>query len=178
MCVYGTNTKKCLIRHLKRVHLNITKSSCEFCNSRFFNDDGLKMHIMRNHTGEKPFKCDECDYTCRTKYDLSSHLYRKHNYPIKQKRKSHYCLQCSGTFLTLSELKYHIASIHKEKSFNCPECELSFFLEPHLEAHIIETHRNVRPFPCPFCDYKAKRKYELKGHIRRRHDTSPTSLFL
>lgn len=167
-CSYGTNIKKCMKRHVERIHLNITKTRCELCDLRFFDKVGLKMHVMRKHTGEKPFHCHYCDYICRTKYDLGSHIGRKHtDKEVLEKR--YVCQLCPKQFLTSGELKYHQTTVHRKRVHECSECGFTFFLEKTLRAHIRETHRKETPFPCPFCEYKAKRKFELKSHMKRKH---------
>ncbi|KAI5704258.1 hypothetical protein M8J75_003444 [Diaphorina citri] len=129
---------------------------------------GLKMHVMRKHTGEKPFHCHYCDYICRTKYDLGSHIGRKHtDKEVLEKR--YVCQLCPKQFLTSGELKYHQTTVHRKRVHECSECGFTFFLEKTLRAHIRETHRKETPFPCPFCEYKAKRKFELKSHMKRKH---------
>lgn len=132
------------------------------------------MHIMRNHTGEKPFKCKHCAYICRTLYDLNSHQSRKHS--EETLKKNFKCGLCLEVFLSSSELNYHTCTAHGERTFSCPECDQSFFYGKILKAHIRETHRKETPFPCPFCEYKAKRKFELKSHISRKHKTSLSTL--
>ena len=41
----------------------------------------------------------------------------------------------------------------------------------NLKQHML-THTGEKNFACPFCDYRAKLKGHLKGHMRRRHNTT------
>ena len=34
----------------------------------------LKDNMIRTHTGEKPFKCGQCNYSCTSSGDLKSHM--------------------------------------------------------------------------------------------------------
>ena len=50
---------------------------CDQCNYSCNLAESLKKH-MRTHTGEKPFACAHCNYMCVSSSDLKRHMMRKH----------------------------------------------------------------------------------------------------
>lgn len=61
-------------------------------------------------------------------------------------------------------------------ALSCPVCGKLFAgakRRYHLERHLI-THTGERPFPCPYCPYRANVRENLLRHIRQRHpDSAP-----
>ena len=49
------------------------RTSCKFCGKVFKNTSNLTVHI-RSHTGEKPYRCDKCDYSCAQSSKLTRHM--------------------------------------------------------------------------------------------------------
>ena len=71
-CSKAFKTQHTLHEHQRR-HLDIQNDSrhveCEYCQKKFRTSQALKYHI-RIHTGEKPYKCDQCDYASTLKGNL------------------------------------------------------------------------------------------------------------
>ena len=47
--------------------------TCEFCGKVFKNCSNLTVH-KRSHTGEKPYKCELCPYSCAQSSKLTRHM--------------------------------------------------------------------------------------------------------
>ena len=66
-------------QHKNYVHTSYDerRHECEYCDKKFHDVTSLKLHL-RIHTGEKPYKCDQCDYACTTNGNLTKHKNNKH----------------------------------------------------------------------------------------------------
>ena len=51
-----------------------------------------------------------------------------------------------------------------QQKFECIYCGKGFPFKSNLEKHM-PVHTGIRPFPCPYCNYKCSRKDNLKAHI-------------
>ncbi|KAL4218183.1 hypothetical protein ACF0H5_022919 [Mactra antiquata] len=58
------------------------KHPCEYCGKLFKTNWERKRHTII-HTGERPFKCEICDFRCSLRHHLKSHLAR-HFLPTTQ----------------------------------------------------------------------------------------------
>lgn len=65
------NERVCITENGKRSYV----CELEGCKRRFTSRNYLKTH-QRNHTGERPFKCDECNTAFNTDYALKVHRRR------------------------------------------------------------------------------------------------------
>ena len=55
---------------------------CELCNSKFTNEQTLKVHIKEDHFNIKTFDCESCDKTYSRKTHLKRHFKQIHLNPI------------------------------------------------------------------------------------------------
>ena len=83
----------------RRIHHGEKRYNCRMCD--FSSNTNMKEHMMKNHPGEKPLKCYQCNYTCVTSGHLKSHM-RKHTgeRPFK-------CSKCDKAFKHNNILKRH-----------------------------------------------------------------------
>ena len=85
---------------------------------------------MLTHSGEKPFSCKQCDYSCTTGSQLKRHT-KTHsgNKPFK-------CTQCDYSCTRANSLKKHMFNHSGEKAFRCEKCNYSC-----VEANALKKHK-------------------------------------
>ncbi|XP_063542247.1 zinc finger protein 845-like [Cydia strobilella] len=75
--------KMALQRHLD-THNNIKRPSnhaCSMCGRKFQTNSSLQFH-MNTHTGERPYKCTECQSAFTQPYTLRMHLAKQHHVDV------------------------------------------------------------------------------------------------
>ena len=82
-------------------HQETGRLQCGFCERTFYLKTQLLYH-QRAHTGERPFKCKDCDKSFRINSELSKHIRRVH-----EKERRFQCDICFKRFFYRNELKVH-----------------------------------------------------------------------
>ena len=101
-------SQKHLHTHVKTKHSPDThKISCDYkpCNKTFFYLSDLQRHTL-DHTGQRPFVCDNCGHSFKQKVALNGHA------KIHTGEKPFSCTKCDATFRQSSHLVAHTKNIH------------------------------------------------------------------
>ncbi|XP_076443026.1 BCL11 transcription factor A-like [Babylonia areolata] len=101
--------------------------TCEFCGKVFKNCSNLTVH-RRSHTGEKPYKCELCNYACAQSSKLTRHM-KTHGRLGKDVYK---CKFCNMPFSVPSTLEKHMRK--------CVESRNARILAEQVSAQVIETN--------------------------------------
>jgi len=147
-----------LAKH-SRIHSGEKPYKCRECDKAFSVPQNLTSH-MRVHTGDKPYKCSLCDKSFRQ----SSHL-QKHKRYVHSNRRPYDCRYCGRMFKSSGELKHHVYTHTGAKPYACRHCSDCFRRQDHLKAHLVKSHNEGIWFTCHICQKKFSVKSNLKQHI-------------
>ncbi|XP_033726091.1 zinc finger protein 148-like [Pecten maximus] len=166
---------------------------CGICKIEFLDSYELQRHMRKTHTGDMPYKCEQCDREFSQYNNLRRHL-RVHN------GKSYKCHICGRTFNEVFYLEMHIGSHTGERTYSCGVCSLSFRdnaeLQRHVQTHSAselhtcevcgksfskacvlrqhkKMHSGLRPFKCDICDKAFIHRHHLKIHSRMHSTDKP-----
>lgn len=132
--------------HVNAVHFNFVHI-CEICGLKFSTIKKYENHKRLMHTGEKPYRCTECEKAYATSSCLSEHKRRAHT-------ESALCQFCSKMFPSADALSRHFKLSHRLKNFVCEfEGCLKKFANPSLlKAHSF-VHSELKKFQCKICHH-------------------------
>ena len=155
----------CNQMHAKSSHSLERPFKCNECDYSSTLSHTLKLHVQSKHTLERPFKCNECDYSATRKVCLKLHIQTKHTL-----EKPFKCNECDYSATQAGNLKSHVQAKHSlEKLFKCNECDYSTNQASTLKRYVQAKHTLERPFKCNECNYSSTLKVHLKYHIQTKH---------
>jgi len=93
------------------------QDTCEYCGKVFKNCSNLTVH-RRSHTGEKPYKCELCPYSCAQSSKLTRHM-KTHG---RMGNNTFKCRFCDMPFSVASTLEKHMRKciVHQKSSSALP----------------------------------------------------------
>lgn len=135
---------------------------CPECGKSFKYPKTYEVHF-RQHSGERPFACEQC----ASSFSQNSHL-KRHILAVHHRVRPFACEQCGKRFSERGALASH-ARVHLERQLECEQCGRRFAAPHSLEMHR-RLHQEPRPaFPCPDCSASFTQRVNMKRHRRRFH---------
>ena len=101
--------------------------------------------------------CKVCNYAAKFPSYLARHML------CHSGEKSVVCDVCGQRFRTVSEMNMH-RRIHNPIELTCNTCGFKCQLKKVMDRHIL-VHIEAKPFQCPHCSYRCRRRMDLKKHI-------------
>ncbi|XP_058059276.1 zinc finger protein 845-like [Anopheles bellator] len=147
----------------QRTKLGIKLHPCGNCSKVFKTRQALRKHSMY-HSGELPFRCDECGVQFMRPGQLSFHKARYHGVSAPTIVNRYSCDYCPRIFLRKQDLASHYFMVHrrdraaevfvndgvspaleqrkksKRKEYWCQICAISFERHSKCERHILQAH--------------------------------------
>ena len=158
ICLKSYSNQRYLTNHNRIVHLGVKLNPCDLCDKSYDSANHLKRHKL-SHKGEKPLKCEYCDYRSLYGQALDFHKRKVHTKDLPFQ-----CAHCDHKTVSAYLLKKHLYSHLKEKPFKCDNCPMSFVDEASLRYHV-PNHMEAT-IPCKDCDHKFSSEKRLKVHSK------------
>ncbi|CAJ1048322.1 zinc finger protein 436-like isoform X3 [Xyrichtys novacula] len=129
--------------------------SCKVCHAIRRSMNILIRHSW-NHVEDPRGLCGVCGEHSESAKELRKHL--------QTHQKTHSCLLCGKSFLTVTGLKGHMDRHQGIKPYECRICHKAFPESGVLKTHIL-THAKERPYKCPNCRKAYSSLSDLRRHM-------------
>lgn len=114
---------------LKTLFSTLGKCTCNFTVLFLYNTSNQKQIMLLCNIGEKPFKCDQCDFACIQSFDLVKHKFTHSG------DKPYKCDVCPKQFTRPARLRDHMRTHTGEKPYICDVCGKGFAIQTGLKSH-------------------------------------------
>lgn len=184
-CGLCTKYKMNLYRHIKSVHLNITRRfACPYkdsCSDMVYTTkEGLNIHLYRVHDVPAPVNCGSCQLGFSFISELKIHrricggISRKPRVGNKNKNfrtfcevtsEGYRCKVCQKVFAEKQNWSYHYSAYHRDNR-TCEICSKEFTCYTNFLRHVNVHHRKIKNFHCdyPGCGKSFGQKGALINH--------------
>lgn len=170
-CDFRTLQKSTWVQHLAVLHKvdpqgnRLTEDlKCSQCDFVCVTKYQLRSHVVRKHTVDKPFKCAECDYATVMRSDIEKHVSIRHRH-----ERLYMCETCGFRSQTQGGYNRHVRSHSGVKPFKCELCGQAYADSPKLKIHLQKHASDEKPFVCHLCGHACRRMDNLQMHLKRIH---------
>ena len=108
------------------------------------------------HSGDKPFACDQCEYSNTRRHHLKTHKLTHSG------KKPFVCDQCEYSSTQALALKRHKLKHSGDRPHACNQCNHSSTTAQALKTHKM-IHNDENPFACDQCEYSSRQASKLKN---------------
>lgn len=146
-----------LTRHIRRSHdpsylptkdRDVENMTCDICHSTFLRKS-FATHMLI-HKDLRPYSCNICNRSFRTKWNLRMHQWTHTSRTLKPYK----CNQCISAFYIKHEWEAHVRSHNGIRPFTCNECGKQFIRKKHCLRHMAEHEEGNRSYECEVCGKK------------------------
>lgn len=143
---------------------------CTECDKAYRIKSQLNDH-MNKHRGEKPFKCNDCDFQTSSSSSIIAHN-RIHlrekgiERTVNDSLLFHKCNICGNDYKSSTSLKEHIQRIHEGKTpqYKCNMCDETFISRATMRRHKGRVHPSNPDLKCKLCGHICADGYAFKLH--------------
>lgn len=138
---------------------------CSYCGKGFVQKNNFLYHVQKQHTGERPFPCTQCEKKFVLKVELQKHETSMHSTEPRQYFKCDICNKnCTTRNYLRTHIKNHELPLESRKTFKCNICGSLLVSKFSLQKHTL-THTSELLFECDICKKACKTKGGLKVHL-------------
>lgn len=145
---------------------------CPTCGKSYKAVANLRSHMNR-HTGEKPFKCGECNFVTSSSNSLDGHArihlrQRGLERTVNDTPLTHECDVCGRKYHSATYLRQHVRSQHEGvvRHRQCDICGMVFTNNTTLRRHKGRQHPTDPTLVCGVCGHVCPDKTQFKRHSR------------
>ncbi|XP_075220344.1 uncharacterized protein LOC142323896 [Lycorma delicatula] len=198
ICGTSCSGQASLRRHMTCHHARPKSFLCAKCGAAFYDKSSLQQHIqihsgkkvvctepgcvykcrsvtelryhLRTHSDQRPFSCEHCTYTAKTKAQLARHS-KKH---LGMAGREHRCQHCGFKGATSSHLRRHLRLHTGARPYHCPYCSYTCNLLENLRKHVLLTKKH--PGRCLYtcneenCQYTSNSNKDFRTHLVLEHN--------
>ena len=167
VCGKNYTTRQIMLSHYRLNHTEEGESKrrptlCGECGATFASYQTYLHHMKYKHT-DQSFQCDQCEFKCSQKSNLTSHIRYVHEKVL------FYCDQCEESFRRKLLLDAHIRVVHQGIRLKCDHCEYQADRKDQLKRHYRYAHLKIK-YTCEICDAQYAGNHNLKDHMARVHN--------
>ncbi|XP_063406813.1 zinc finger protein 91-like [Mytilus trossulus] len=151
------------------LHPDVKQYKCdaEGCIKIAYTATELRQH-KRNHTAEKRFPCQQCNFVCAHRHRLLRHVRTVH-----LQLKPALCESCGKSFTTEQHMKEHIRRYHTNDYYElqCDYCSFQCGVRNQLQTHVWNQHQmkmagdSRQYYQCDRCPYQTPLKCKFNNHM-------------